>query len=287
MFKVAKYTDEWVEDSVLINSLTAGGCSCCALPAFTSSLSSLIAECSDLDSDGRAGSLDHSLHHTVWPQEITEAIWQSRVRFRSGIKSQSKHYQSLASNPAFIEFLTNMDNQHYIIDCFSFTMQHVHQQLKQFPLATEYLSLLHLLLTQVFYFRVTLMKSDGEGVTQPEIAFARSLGLDDSGGGGDSEVLTVSEDYAVLPASGVVDRLRESYGPILPKQSSEAKIDTHTNTNHDIEGRAVSFRNDRRLLRLLIFRMGIERLWGQFQSTTDSTSTANGAGSVSDSNVSQ
>jgi hypothetical protein len=245
----AQFTDEWVEDSVLMAALSEVGCSCCSMASLPLSLSSLISECSDVDTDGREW--ESAPSSSSLPLPLRESIWKDRLLFRQILKARTRDLLTPTSTPAFLPFLADL-NTSTLTDLFSFTLPSLHQALKtSFPFSPPFLSLLHSLLLQLSHFSSTLYPPFLDACTQPELAFALALHWDD-----ERQRLTVDEDWV---REGLVERVREVAGPLLVKRR-RAKEDRG-------EERRVGerYRNDRRLLRVWIFRLGLERAIDLFQ----------------------
>jgi hypothetical protein len=195
------YTDEWVEDSVLMNFLSASGCTCCTLSSQTTLLRSYVQQCSDLDTDseGRDAIIKA---HTLWPIDISMDIWRERIQFRGLLKatvkqwlpiiskddviiSTQQHYhhqqqqqqeQQVKTNvaPTFLQYWENLlpvQRQEF----FNFTTSFLHSTLKASQISNHYFSLLRFLLIQLSQFPRTKMNLNEESGSSNEHSFASHL----------------------------------------------------------------------------------------------------------------
>ena len=239
-------------------ALTETGCDCCSMAALPHSLLSLIDQCTDVDTDSRdADALPSS---SSWPLYLRESIWKDRLTFRQLLKARTPALLSSTSHPSFLTFLTSLP-PHHLSSLFSFTIPHLHQLLRSsFPFNPPFLSLLHALLTQLLRFPATHYPPALDACTEGELELVGAM-RGEVVGGEEGARLVVEERW--LREGGLEGRVRELRGKLLVRRR---KVVGEGNEGEggggEGDGRArvgERFRNDRRLLRLCIFRFGLER----------------------------
>lgn len=81
---MSSYSDQWVEERVITDSVLGGGCDCCGLTSIAQATAAHMAQCTDVDTDAVA-----SLRHSIWPPEMLETMWRDRVLLRSRLKQET------------------------------------------------------------------------------------------------------------------------------------------------------------------------------------------------------
>ena len=218
------------------------------MAALPLSLSSLIDQCTDVDTDSREA--DALPSTSSWPLAIRESVWKDRLLFRQRLKARTAALLPSTTSAAFLAFLTSTPAAS-LTPLFTFSMPALHHALRTtFAFSPPYLSLVHALLTQLRHFRATLYPAALDACTGPELAFAEALYWDEDG-----EQFTVDEEWV---ATGMVARVKEVAGKLLVRRKqSEGDADDRR--------AGARFRNDRRLLRVWIFRLGLEAAIERFQ----------------------
>ena len=244
-------------DSVLMAALSDSGCDCCSMTALPLCLPSLIDACTDIDTDGReADSLPSS---SPWPLHMREAVWKDRLLFRQLLKARTPQLIAASTaNPVFLPFLSSLSSP-TLVSLFTFTIPQLHLHLRaSFPFSPPFLSLLHSLLTQLQHFTRTHYPPALDACTRAELGFAEALRGEEGEGAGR---LVVEEGWL---REGLEGRLKELGGKLLVRRRKEEGAGAGAESKARVGER---FRNDRRLLRLCIFRLGVERAVDLFAHT--------------------
>ena len=246
---------------MLLACLTDSGCSCCSMAAVSFSLASLLDQCTDIDTDAKEAALQPTTN--AWPLPIRESVWKDRLTFRQLLKQQTRALNTrlaptatatisasqLASLPAAV-----------LSSCYRFTVHDIHVALRRYQFSPPYTHLLHALLTQLLHGEQAGLEAHDEGETRAERLFAHCLYYDDQ-----TAEVCVDEEYFELQEASWHERLHETLkGKLLSKRPK--RTDSEDETEAEESGGKVqaatmqSFRSDRRLLRVLVFRLGCERL---------------------------
>ena len=247
---------------MLLACLTDSGCSCCSMAAVSFSLASLIDQCTDIDTDAKEAALLPTA--SAWPLPIRESVWKDRLAFRQLLKQQTRSLNTRLTatagqpqppvNPAQLPAAT-------LIDAYRFSIHQLHVALRRYPFSPPYSHLLHALLTQLLHGEQAGLEAGDEGETRAERLFAYCLYYDEQ-----AAEARVDDEYFQLQEAGWHERLHETLkGKLLPRRAKREENEQEEEVASGAAGSVQpatmqSFRSDRRLLRLFIFRMGLERL---------------------------
>jgi hypothetical protein len=295
-----QYQDDWVENKTVYQYMTQSGCACCGLQLQVDVVN-FIEQCSDLDGEQNTFS--------AWPPSIRESVWKDRVKLRTLLKKQTVGFaeewkrRSIAIVTHWGEMaIEDRDTLLHV------SIPEVHNYIHAtFDIGAEYAVVLQAVLEQVANFPKTLYKSDG--VSSAELSFEQALtfgvaekvfGLSktylllDSSSSSNSSTSTSSNCNEDVPTDtscanlvGFLARCKETTEAKLlhkasktPDIKSESDVtsdaDTPQNeTDADVEPvrKTQSFRADRRLLRLIILRMFLERLFESVSEQEHSTAS--------------
>lgn len=261
----AQFTDEWVQDNLLFQYFSNGSCDCCNF-SVSGKISEIMAQCTDVDSEDV-----RDTEESPWPQFVKEAVWKDRLAFRRVLKLQSSEYANFwrKHQATFSEFYKALKPDD-VPDLVLLSIQEVHHQLARMGFEKAYRILLLTLLKQVECFRQT--KYPDDGVTAAEKSFERALKGQTLN---NAAFFTVSEEYLRDKEHGFLSRLEECTRPkILPREPQELKIAKLSSSPP--AQRPQSFRSDRRLLRLFIFRMVADKAMKRFlQMQAPASTTVN------------
>ena len=208
----ATFTDGWVVDQVLFQTMTAsGGCACCGI-AFNPDVAAMMADCSDIDTDARLRE-----RRSRWPPFIHKRIWKDRVIWRRWLKSVVQRVR---------------DGGLPTPDAWSPTIRisEVHALLTRLKFSPPTQMMILALITQLAKYECTIYSADGQ--SPMESAFEPGLSADD-------------ESMCVSDASVAMELLNEC-------AESSHLIERKARPAHDesVEPKDQTFAPDRRLLRL-------------------------------------
>ena len=246
-------------DSMLLACLTDSGCSCCSMAAVSFSLASLLDQCTDIDTDAKEAALLPTAN--AWPLPIRESIWQDRLTFRQLLKQQTRTLNTRLAATSTPPLNPTQLTPATLVGAYRFTLQQLHIALRRYPFSPPYTHLLHALLTQLLHGEQAGLEADEEGETRAERLFAYCLYYDEQ-----AAEVSVDDEYFHLQEAGWHERLHETLkGKLLPKkekrpEGEEDRGRTASEAGSVQTATMQSFRSDRRLLRLLVFRLGVERL---------------------------
>ena len=248
-------------DSMLLACLTDSGCSCCSMAAVSFSLASLIDLCTDIDTDAKEAALQPTAN--AWPLPIRESIWKDRLTFRQLLKQQTRTLNSQLAATATQPLDPTQLTADTLIAAYHYTVHDLHIALRRYPFSPPYIHLLHALLTQLLHSEQAGLEAGEEGETRAERLFAYCLYYDDQ-----AAEARVDDDYFQLQEAGWHERLHETLkGKLLPRRPKRAEDEADSEVTGGAEGGSTvqsatvqSFRSDRRLLRVFVFRLGLERL---------------------------
>jgi hypothetical protein len=245
--------------------VTSSGCSCCTMAAVPLSLSAVISQCTDVDTDSREADMQPAA--SSWPADIREQVWKDRLLFRQQLKARTPQLLAVAAQPAFAAFLSSLSSS-ALSAAFTLSTPALHLLLRSsFPFSPPFHHLLHAVVTQLSHFPLTLYPLPADCATQAELVFACCLKLTADG------QLTVDAAYWAVKDEdgGFSRRLQEvTRGKLLPRLRRRRRPDNTTAREEEQEEEEAAgrrFRSDRRLLRLWLFRCGLEKLQQQWSSS--------------------
>jgi len=266
----ARYLDSWVVDRVMFEFVNQGGCNCCGFTHGGMGMTDFMALCSDVETDD--GKTEKT---SPWPQFMQDEVWSDRVKFRRMLKDSMGKYRDLfeTHGDAFVTWWLSLDAKERG-RCFQMPKDEVQVQFETtYEFKTAYQVVMCSVMTQVENFPATKYSSDGG--TDCEIYLETSLRAQRG-------AWTVSEEYFSTDKGcdmffGMLMQLGGDH--LLPKRSLEmremsakAKVqaaekdeDNEERKNSSEDGQ--SFRGDRRLVRLLIFRYFADMAWSKFTRT--------------------
>ena len=222
------------------------------------SLSAVISQCTDVDTDSREADLQPAA--SSWPADIREQVWKDRLIFRQQLKARTPQLLAVAAQPAFTAFLSSLSPA-ALSAAFTLSIPAVHLLLRSsFPFSPPMHHLLHAVVTQLSHFPLTLYQLPADCATQAELVFACCLKLTADG------LLTVDAAYWAVKAEdgGLSRRVHEvTRGKLLPRLRRRRRKDdaaaAQEEQQDEEEAAGRRFRSDRRLLRLWLFRCGLEQ----------------------------
>ena len=232
-------------------------------------MNDFMALCSDVETDdGEKEKL------SPWPKFMVEEVWADRVKFRRILKEGIPRYRSLNEEhlPELMKWWMNLDTRTRK-RCFMMPKEELLMQFDNtFDFKTAYRVVLCSVVEQVQNFEATGYRADG--ATDGEIVLEGVL-LKKKG------AWTVDRDYyetkegcefffAMMRQLGG-DHLMPKRPQELREESEQAKAmaenqgsDDDADTNEQSQT-TQTFRGDRRLVRLLIFRYFADQAWRKFQ----------------------
>ncbi|GAB9467771.1 hypothetical protein Gpo141_00005106 [Globisporangium polare] len=241
-----KYEDCWVVDRTMFEYVNQGGCSCCGVTHAIMDLASFADKCSDWETDD-----EKKEEFSPWPSFIHEEILTERARLRVAMKDDMKSYKSFADThmKGFMEWWKRLDETgkqrvFQLPDEEVMTFFRVQARVKG-----SYEIVLCAIMKQVKHFQETGYR---DGRIGAEMFFEKSLQYRRGVFVVDSKYMTSTEG-----ATNFFDMIQVLGGPKLlpvrqtrdPNEKTEAEAEQAKS-----EANVQSFRSDRRLVRLMIFR---------------------------------
>jgi hypothetical protein len=261
-----RFSDEWVIDRVLIESVLGGSCNCCGIQMFLpGGTADLIAAVSDIDTDQVSREV-LALQNHPWPVDLRDQVWADRVRLRQYLKKSMNNYKSFWTEhgDGFVEWchLQGVKPLARLVQLGrSELLEHVQ---KECNIHSAYGVVLCAVAEQVAHFEVTQYPPDARGVVEAE--FEQVLTFDRRGGF--TLPLRQKKDTESVNEEVLQTWFRQMQslgGPKLLERGSRSRTEDDDDDNDGEEGDAdgpaaasasagSSFQSDRRLLRLLIAR---------------------------------
>lgn len=261
-----RFSDKWLIDRVLFESVSGGSCACCGFQHFLpGGTADLIAAVSDIDTDQVSKEVA-ALQDNPWPVELRDQVWADRVRLRQYLKKSMASYKSFWTEhgDGLMEWcrLQEVTTLTRLVQLGrSEILEHVQ---KEYNIHSAYGVVLCAVTEQVAHFELTQYPPDARGAVEAE--FEKVLSFDRRGGftlplrqKKNSE--SVNEEVLQTWFS----QMQALGGPkLLERGPSSRTEDQNENDGEegDVDGPAAaapggagsSFQSDRRLIRLLIAR---------------------------------
>jgi hypothetical protein len=261
-----RFSDEWVIDRVLFDSVSGGSCACCGFQHFLpGGTADLIAAVSDIDTDQVSKEVA-ALQNNPWPVELRDQVWSDRVRLRQYLKKSMASYKSfwLAHGDGFMEWCRRQEVTtltRLVQLGRTEILEHVQNT---YNIHSAYGVVLCAVTEQVAHFALTQYPPDARGNVEEE--FENVLTFDRRGGftlplRQQNDAESINEE--VLQTW--FNQMQALGGPkLLERGPSTRTEDDNENDGEegDVDGPAAaalggsssSFQSDRRLIRLLIAR---------------------------------
>ncbi|CAM9498650.1 unnamed protein product [Ectocarpus sp. 12 AP-2014] len=273
-FMDGRFTDAWVVDRTLFEHLSGGACSCCGLSHHN--LAAFMQDCSDIETDdGRKE------RKSPWPPAMSDEVWTARVKLRAAMKGEMPRYHEFWGKHAqiFSEWWTRLPAEEkrrtlsMPVDEVPVTFQ------GKYDLRGAYFVVINAVNDQLRNFQKTGIKGDGR--TAAELSFEEGLKVHRGAYLGGAFVKDTQADrfYDMCRQVGgprLLPSKPRDYGTATPskQESSTSSAEDSTNERVDFaeigsaETEGQSFRADRRLIRLVVFRYMFDKAIRKFQADT-------------------
>ncbi|CAM9476639.1 unnamed protein product, partial [Pylaiella littoralis] len=259
-FVDGQFTDAWIVDRALFEHLSGGACSCCGITR--QERGALMQGCSDIETDdGRQEG------KSPWPAAMSDAVWTARVKLRAIMKEDMPQYNEFWEKHAqgfstWWKGLSAAERREIL----SMPVNEVSAAFQgKYDLRGAYSVVMSAVNEQVRNFDKTGIKGDSR--TAAELSFEESLKVDRGAYVGK---MFVSDTHA----KQFFDLCKQVGGPrLLPSkprgrgadlslESNGPVASVHRPSSQDVNNVEVdatktegqSFRADRRLVRLVVFR---------------------------------
>mmetsp|Transcript_3106 Transcript_3106/g.9244 ORF Transcript_3106/g.9244 Transcript_3106/m.9244 type:complete len:312 (-) Transcript_3106:198-1133(-) len=282
MAMFGRFLDSWVVDRVMFEYVSQGGCNCCGFTHGGMDMMDFMALCSDVETDdGRTEK------KSPWPQFMQDEVWADRVKLRRMLKDTMSKYRELHEmhGPDFVQWWMELEPRERK-RCFQMPKEELRVMFNTiYDFKSAYQVVLCSVLEQVENFPQTGYKADGgsdcEIFLEEHLVATRGA-------------WTVKEEYYNTDDGcdmffGMLMQLGGDH--LLPKRSTELRregnkakrrVEADGDDIEDGGGREVddpdesekkdpqggssqSFRGDRRLVRILIFRYFADMVWARFK----------------------
>jgi hypothetical protein len=261
-----RFSDEWVIDRVLFDSVSGGSCACCGFQHFLpGGTADLIAAVSDIDTDQVSQEVA-ALQNNPWPVELRDQVWADRVRLRQYLKKSMAGYKSFWTEhgDGFMEWCRRQEVTtltRLVQLGRSEILEHVQ---KEYNIHSAYGVVLCAVTEQVAHFALTQYPPDARGIIEEE--FENFLTFDRRGGFTlPLRQTTDTESFNEEVLQTWFSQMQALGGPRLLERgpSTRAENDNENDgEDGDVDapaaagsgGASSSFQSDRRLIRLLIAR---------------------------------
>ncbi|KAL4171728.1 hypothetical protein KRP22_009818 [Phytophthora ramorum] len=242
-----KYEDTWVVDRTMFEYVNQGGCSCCGVTHTIMNMAEFASKCSDWETDD-----EKKEQFSPWPTFIHEEILTERARLRMAMKADMKKYKEFVDEhlKGFMAWWSRLGENakariFQLPDDEVLSYFRVHTKVKG-----SYEILLCAILEQIRHFQDT---GYTDGRVAAELFFEKNLVHQ-------RESFVLDPQYVVMEAgdTNFFEMLKILGGPkLLPvrttrnaNEKSEAESE-QTKSENNVQ----SFRSDRRLARLVMFRI--------------------------------
>ncbi|ETL89810.1 hypothetical protein, variant 1 [Phytophthora nicotianae] len=242
-----KYEDTWVVDRTMFEYVNQGGCSCCGVTHTIMNLADFASKCSDWETDD-----ENKEQFSPWPMFIHEEILTERARLRMAMKADMNKYKDFVEThmKGFIDWWSRL-GENTKARIFQLPSEEV---LSYFRIQTKvkgsYEILLCAILEQIRHFQET---GYTDGRVAAELFFEKNLVhqrdsfvldsqyiANEAGDKNFFEMLTILGGPKLLPVRTARN----------PNEKNEAEAEQAKS-----ESNVQSFRSDRRLVRLVMFRV--------------------------------
>ncbi|KAG3217101.1 hypothetical protein PC129_g12050 [Phytophthora cactorum] len=231
-----KYEDTWVVDRTMFEYVNQGGCSCCGVTHTIMNLADFASKCSDWETDD-----ENKEQFSPWPMFIHEEILTERARLRMAMKADMNKYRGFvdAHMKGFINWWSRL-GENAKARMFQLPAEEVLSYFRvQTKVKGSYEILLCAILEQIRHFQET---GYTDGRVAAELYFEKNLVYiaNDAGDTNFFEMLKILGGPKLLPVRTTRN----------PNEKSEAEAEQAKS-----ESNVQSFRSDRRLVRLVMFRI--------------------------------
>jgi len=253
-----------------------GGCNCCGFTHGGMGMQDFMALCSDVETDD-----GKQEKRSPWPAFMQDEIWSDRVKFRRQLKDTMVKYQNLYEDhgSVFVNWWLELPIEERK-RCFQMPREELRVQFSTtYDFKTAYQVVMCSVLEQVEKFNQTGYKADG--ATDCEIYYEENLKLKRGAWTVKEELYSTDEGcdmfFGMLLQLGGPHLMPKRDGD-LREMSKRAKLQAEGLEGHsDDEDRdeqgeekegdkgTQSFRPDRRLARLVIFRYFADMAWSKFK----------------------
>jgi hypothetical protein len=269
-----RFSDEWVIDRVLFDSIAGGSCACCGFQHFLpGGTADLINAVSDIDTD-QASAEVAALQNHPWPITLRDQVWADRVRLRQRLKSEIKGYKSfwIEYGDSLQEWALHQDVAklaRLVQLSRSEILEHVQQK---YNIHSAYGVVLCAVAEQVAHFELTKYPTDARGTTECEfesmLIFDRrggfTLPLRQKDGSRNEEALGMwFRQMLLLGGPKLLERAASNSRANGDDEDNDDDADTG-GPSAPIASAASSFQSDRRLIRLLIARYWADEFQKRF-----------------------
>jgi len=256
-----RFLDTWVVDRVLFEYVNQGGCGCCGFNHAGMGLQDFMALCSDVETDdGKKQKL------SPFPAPMQEEMWADRVKFRKSMKGDMAMYKERVEvdGAEFVEWWYSISPEKRRS---VFVMPKEELQVifnTKYDFKPAYATTLCAIVEQVQKFDATGYKADGatdcEIYLEEHLVFKRGAWV-------------IKEEYYSTDEGcdmffGMLMQLGGDH--LMPKRPKELREESEEarKAAEDAAGRSnmgPTFRGDRRLVRLQIFRYFANIAWRKFE----------------------
>jgi len=238
-------------------------------------MSDFMALCSDVETDdGRTEK------KSPWPQFMQDEVWADRLKFRRVMKKDIPKYRKMSEDHGsdFVQWWIELDEKTRK-SCFMMPKGELSVLFNNFfEFKTAYQVVLCSVLEQVEKFDVTGYKADG--ATDCEIFYEESLKVYRGAWTVDEDFYTTEEGldsffgmFLQLGGDHLVPKRPKEIRQVAAKAKAKAEgidddeedDDDGENGNQSNGSESQSFRGDRRLVRLVIFRYFADQAWKKFE----------------------
>ncbi|GBG26503.1 Histone-lysine N-methyltransferase setd3 [Hondaea fermentalgiana] len=288
-----RFLDTWVVDRVMFEFVNQGGCNCCGFTHGGMGMQDFMALCSDVETDdGRTE------RRSPWPPFMQNEVWADRVKFRRMLKETMGIYRERFEQHGadFVTWWLELDPKERK-RCFMMPKEELRVQFNStYDFQTAYQVVLCSVLEQVENFPSTGYKNDGG--TDCEVFLETHLGT--KRGAWTVADAYVNTDEGCDMFFGMLMQLGGDH--LLPKRPTESRkqaaqakrsveeagkdLDQKVSADDDddddegeeeaeeeedadrkksTDSGTQSFRGDRRLVRVLIFRYFADMAWTRFK----------------------
>ncbi|EEY63519.1 uncharacterized protein PITG_15869 [Phytophthora infestans T30-4] len=240
-----KYEDTWVVDRTMFEYVNQGGCSCCGVTHTIMNLAEFASKCSDWETDD-----ENKEQFSPWPTFIHEEILTERARLRVAMKADMNKYKDFVDThmKGFMDWWSRLGENakaRQVRTTYDFALYfRVQTKVKG-----SYEILLCAILEQIRHFQET---GYTDGRVAAELFFEKNLHQRES--------FVLDSQYIANEAGdkNFFEMLKILGGPKLlpvrtarnPNENTEAEAEQAKSENN-----VQSFRSDRRLVRLVLFRI--------------------------------
>ncbi|OWZ04023.1 hypothetical protein PHMEG_00024154 [Phytophthora megakarya] len=241
-----KYEDTWVVDRTMFEYVNQGGCSCCGVTHTIMNFADFASKCSDWESDD-----EKKEHYSPWPMFIHEEILTERARLRMAMKADMNKYKDFVDThmKGFMAWWSRL-GENAKTRIFQLPVDEVLSYFRvQTKVKGSYEILLCAILEQIRHFNET---GYSDGRVAAELFFEKNLHQRES--------FVLDSQYIGMEAGDMnfFEMMKILGGPKLlpvrttrnPNEKSEAEAEQAKS-----ESNVQSFRSDRRLVRLVMFRI--------------------------------